>query len=286
MLPSFRKALLILVTGTKRSGTSMWMQVLVAAGLPWIGKEFLGRWDKSIRDANPEGFYESLFRRGVFFATNPDPKTGTFLFPRQCTHHAVKVFIPGLVRTDYAYIDRVVATIRPWRAYCASIQRLYDMEDRFLADLPPEEGPDGKTEQPLERALRHRSRLHPALEWWFENYDLIRDIATRRYPVNLVSYDKMLTDPAAVIPKVIDWIGKGDAETAIAAVKPDLRTQIEPEVEAPVDSEAIEVFDALHHEIAASQSLSPDLLEAMNALNARLEEEWLGGVPRERSAGD
>ena len=277
---------MILVTGTKRSGTSMWMQILTAAGLPWIGKEFLGRWETSIRDANPEGFYESIFRGGVFFATNPNPKTGDFLFPRQCTHHAVKVFIPGLIRTDYAYIHRVVATLRPWRAYCASIQRLYAMEDRYLADLPPEEGPDGKMEQPLERARRHRPSLHPALEWWFENYDLVRDIATRRYPVNLVSYDTMLADPSKVIPKVIDWIGQGAADAALAAVKPELRTQTDADVEAPVDQEAIDIFDALHEEIATSQSLSRQLLDAMNGLNVRLEDEWLGGRLRERRARD
>ncbi len=276
---------MILVTGTKRSGTSMWMQILAAAGLPWIGKEFLGRWDKSIRAANPEGFYESLFRRGVFFATNPDPRTGAFLFPKQCEGHAVKVFIPGLVRTDYAYIGRVVATLRPWRDYCTSIQRLYEMEDRFLAGLPPEEGPDGKVEQPLERALRQRPKIHPALEWWFENYDLIRDIATRRYPVNLVSYDTLLADPGAVIPKVLEWIGRGDAEAALKVVKPRLRTQVDSVVDAPVDDAAVEVFDALHREIADSQSLSRGLLEAMNALNSRLEEEWLGGEPRERTTG-
>jgi len=34
----------IVVTGTKRSGTSMWMQVLGAAGLPVVGDAFPADW--------------------------------------------------------------------------------------------------------------------------------------------------------------------------------------------------------------------------------------------------
>ena len=81
----------------------------------------------------------------------------------------------------------------------------------------------------------------------------------------------------------MDWAG--DAEAALEVVKPRLRTQVDSVADAPVDDAAVEVFDALHGEIAESQSLSRDLLEAMNALNSRLEDEWLGGEPRERTTG-
>ena len=112
---------MILVTGTKRSGTSMWMQILVAAGYPWIGEVFPARWSESIGAANPRGFFESPLRKGIYWATNPDPQTGRFLFPQATRRHLVKVFIPGLVRTDYAYLDRVVATMRPSRAKARSL---------------------------------------------------------------------------------------------------------------------------------------------------------------------
>ena len=49
---------MFIVTGTKRSGTSMWMQILIAAGLPIIGEAFPMRWEHTIKAANPEGFYE------------------------------------------------------------------------------------------------------------------------------------------------------------------------------------------------------------------------------------
>ena len=64
---------MIVVTGCKRSGTSLWMQILIAAGFPHIGKAFSKNWEKSIFEANPHGFYESIFRRGIHFMYNPHP---------------------------------------------------------------------------------------------------------------------------------------------------------------------------------------------------------------------
>ena len=54
---------MMIVTGTKRSGTSMWMQILIGAGYPIIGEAFPMRWEHTIKAANPEGFYESHLRR-------------------------------------------------------------------------------------------------------------------------------------------------------------------------------------------------------------------------------
>ena len=91
--------------------------------------------------------------------------------------HAIKVFIPGLVRSDLAFIHRVVGTIRPWREYTTSLRRLYDMEDAFLQEQPKKER---ALLSPYEMAVLQRGTLHPALEWWREKY-LIRNFATRRF---------------------------------------------------------------------------------------------------------
>ena len=75
---------MIFVSGTKRSGTSMWMQVLQAAGLPILGKAFPRNWGTGpLRDANPDGFYETLLRNGIYYATNPHPRTGKYFLPEQ-----------------------------------------------------------------------------------------------------------------------------------------------------------------------------------------------------------
>ncbi|MEN0065728.1 MAG: hypothetical protein AAGA48_26555, partial [Myxococcota bacterium] len=163
---------MIIVTGTKRSGTSMWMQVLRAAGYDVIGEDFPGTWGKSIRSCNPRGFFESRFRQGIFYATNPDPRTGRFLRPEPMERYVVKVFVPGLLRSDWAFLGPVLATMRPWREYTASLERLYQTEATW------QEASDelGERDSASERRVR-AGRLPAALEWWFENYELIRDVA-------------------------------------------------------------------------------------------------------------
>lgn len=261
---------MIIVTGTKRSGTSMWMQILGAAGLPLFGEAFPRDWGHTLRDANPEGFYESILRQGIYWRTNPHPRTGAYFFPEQVQRHAVKVFIPGLVRTDRAYIGRVIASMRPWREYCRSLRRLWAMEDAVLAERHP-----GRKPPP---------RLSPALEWWTESYMLIRDVAIRRYPVHLQSYDGLLEDPEGVLQRTFAWLGFGDATAAMAAVKPERRTQratatIGTHVgthadahddERELDAAVIEVFDRLYHTVHTGAPVGPELLAALNATQAVL----------------
>jgi len=252
---------MILVTGTKRSGTSMWMQILMAAGFPYIGEAFPGPWERTIGEANPRGFYESPLRKGIFWATNPDPETGLFLFPQATRRHLVKVFIPGLVCSDYAFLDRVVATMRPWRDYCASLARLYALED---ASTDPERRP------------AKRSPLPPAVEWWFENYELIRDFATRRYPINLVSYDRLLEDPERVVGGVVGWLGGGDVAAAAAAVEPSLRSTHGADApDVDLSPETLALFDALHEAVYREQGLPASLLTRLNEEQARMRERWL-----------
>ena len=104
---------MIVVTGAKRSGTSMWMQILVAGGYPYIGTAFPANWGEAIRDANPRGFYESKLSAGVYFRTNPDPQSGVYLHAEDSRTHALKIFAPGVVRSDIAFLDRVIVTMRP-----------------------------------------------------------------------------------------------------------------------------------------------------------------------------
>lgn len=276
---------MIIVTGTKRSGTSMWMQVFKAAGLPLIGEAYMGPWERSIKEANPRGFYESRFRNGIFYATNPDPKTGHFVPPQDSRLHVVKVFIPGLVRTDLAYTGRVLATVRDWRAYATSVKRLYEMEDRWLVN----EGVDPDTGiSRLEQARTSRPAVHPAVEWWFENYELIRDLVCRRYPFHLTTYEKVLADPDAQIRKVLTWVGAGDADAAIAAVAATLRTQEAREdlgpvlaEEAGLSAEEVEVFDAYFQAVHAAGHLPTALVTRMNALQHTMEERY-GKPSKER----
>lgn len=242
---------MIIVTGTKRSGTSMWMQILTAAGLPAFGEAFPRNWEATLKDANPDGFYESGLRQGIYWRTNPHPVTGAYFFPEQVERHVVKVFIPGLVKSDRAYIGSVLATVRHWREYESSLTRLYAIEEETRRKR------GGDTKEPL--------RMPLLLEWWSENYALLRDIVVRRYRVHVQSYDGLLRDPKQVITDTIAWLGHGDAAAGIAAVKPSNRTQSRDE-DAPssLDATLVEAFNLLYAAIDQRTGIDAGLIARLN----------------------
>ncbi|MCZ6807355.1 MAG: hypothetical protein O7F08_10405 [Deltaproteobacteria bacterium] len=267
---------MIIVTGTKRSGTSMWMQLLNAAGFPPIGNAFPRNWERTIKDANPAGFWESELRRGIYYKTNPDPKTGTYLFPEDTQRHAVKVFIPGLIRTDRAFIGRVVATVRPWRQYVRSLSRLYAIEGEAQREARK------KKESDLPDAVF----MSPVIEWWVENFSLFSDIVTRRYPFYMVAYESVLEDPDKTLRGVFDWLGDGDVKAAIRQVEPALRTQDSVAddstnaEEHDLEPEIVEVFDSLYEVVRNQEPLQQAFVDRLNDANQRLSER-IGTAVRE-----
>lgn len=227
------------------------MQVLQAGGVETIGAPFHKVWKETIEDANKRGFFETRLRRGIFYATNPDPETGRWLQPQKTRRVGIKVFIPGVVRSDVCFLSRVVASVRPFRQYAVSVGRLFAMERESLAKRI-ENGAPG----PLEH-------MDPILEWWLENFLLVRDITTRRYPVRLVSYEAMLEDPEKLCSKIFTFFECGDAATAAAAVHPEDRTQT-PEAVSGISHRHEEVFDEYHHRVKAAVPFDAAFLKKMN----------------------
>lgn len=253
---------MLIVTGTPRSGTSMWMQILVAAGFEAIGEAFPGDWRALMSSANPDGFWESQLLGGVYYRTNPHPLTGAFLFPDQTNFHAVKILVSGLVRSDLAYLDRVIGTVREWRQFAVSRGRLRELH-REQVGLEPHE------------AIL-RNELPAALEWWVDNYGLLRDVGTRRYAAHICSYQSLLDDPEASIAEVLGWLGRGDLARAIEVVRPERQTvrALDPRVPAlehpEVEAEDIEVFDELYDQIHRGRALSAAFLGKLNDTDVRL----------------
>lgn len=239
---------MIIVTGTKRSGTSLWMHVLASAGLPIIGERFPGGFGELLREANPDGFFESELVAGIHYRTNPHPLTGAYLAPDATRHHAVKVFIPGLLRSDVAFIDRCVATVRSWRQYVVSMRRMVELQGGA--------GPRAAV-------------LPPALEWWCNNYALIRDLAIRGYPVHVLSYDALLRDPGRVTTEVLAWIGHGEVEPAMAVVRPAAAPRepvavTDAELAEGIESRHLQVFDELFAAIDREQALGASFVTKLN----------------------
>jgi len=258
---------MIIVTGTKRSGTSMWMQILKAAGYPIVGEAFPRDWGDTIRAGNRLGFYESPLRRGIYYATNPDPISGEYLCPRATQRVGVKVFVPGLLRSDLRFVHKVIATLRPWREHRDSVERLYRMESqhreaqrsaRGLAPASP----------------RSPCMMSPALGWWSHNYALLRDAALRRYPMHLVSYGRVLERPRASLEAALAFLGAGDVARAAAQVHRDLRTQYAPRppaaAEEELDPDTIVLFDELYARVHEGVRIDAAFFARLDRLHARL----------------
>jgi hypothetical protein len=114
-------------------------------------------------------------------------------------------------------------------------------------------------------------RMPPWLEWWDENFSLMRDILVRRHSVHVQSYDGLLADPAKVITRLFEWLAEPDVDVAaaIAAVHPGNRTQHRPEVEG-VPASAAETFDELYRSVDEQHGLPRSLMERLNATQREL----------------
>jgi hypothetical protein len=246
----------IFISGTKRSGTSMWMQVLRAAGIPVLGEAFPRKWDQSpLRNANPDGFYESILRQGIYFATNPHPVTGIYFMPEDVEGYAVKVFVPGVIRSERAFITHLIANVRAWREYETSIERLFALED------------EGRN---LDESAEPPVRFPAALEWWMENFAMVRDVSLRKLPFRMQTYDDVITRPDQIVGAVLGWVGHGDIEAGIAAVKPEHRTQVDSGTSDTVEPALARVFDDLYAAVQAGKGFSRALLTTLNDTNQKL----------------
>jgi hypothetical protein len=241
---------LIFVTGTMRSGTSTWMRLLRAAGFPIVGEAFPAPWGEALRALNPRGFWESRFTSGVYWATNPHPLTGEYLFPEHCRDLVAKVFVSGLVKSDVAFVDRVLGTVRDVRSVAASIRRFREIE--AAAGLP---GPEAEA---------------PELQWWVDTFALIRDLATRRHAAHVVSLGALVRDPEREITIALRWLGRGDAAAAISEMSETLPGQSLPRTEPPYPREWVETWDELYARIDAGRDLDASFVRRLNALDGEI----------------
>jgi hypothetical protein len=190
---------------------------------------------------------------------------------------------PDVLRSERGYIEHVVANLRPWREYEASVNRLWKLED-----------------EAREPGFPAPPRFPPALEWWVENFSLVRDLHRRRWSGLLQTYPQVLADPERFIARALKAIGSGDLAKAVAAVKPENRTQrvvtsdsIEPELaiafddlygaveEGRIGDTLVDHLEATHRKLVPRlRKLQTDMAEQMWSLGLRPPPPYILGVPR------
>lgn len=250
---------MIVVSGTGRSGTSMWMQALAASGLPVIGEAFPLDWER-FSLANPRGYFESMLLGGIHSRSNPHPSSGIWLDPEQTRDVAVKIFLHGLPLSQHAFLDAVIVSVRHWRAYAGSVRRT-----TAIFGHDPNAGRD------------------PLLKWWFEHWDALQDALLRGYRCRFVSYESVLARPEVLLPEILDWAGVScDTAAAVGAVEPTLCTQSTATPVPGVSAEWAETFDAFYDHIHEGRAFGSAFVAEMSAFHQRL----LAELPEGRVALD
>lgn len=234
----------------------MWMQALVAAGVPHLGEAFPKDWgDSPLREANPEGFFEGPYVNGVFFGTNPLPD-GRYLQPKALAGTVAKVFVPGVLRTERAYIEGVIANVREWREYEASVTRLHELNAERLRQTDPDAHiPD---------------LLPPAIQWWVENFSLVRDASTRGYPLQLQTYRQVLEEPRGPLEDALALMGSENIDAALGTVDPSRRTKKELQSQS-VEPRMAQMFDDFYGQVATGQAFDSTFVRACVGLTRELE---------------
>lgn len=249
---------MIIVTGAQRSGTSAWMQALQAGGFPIIGEDFNAVTGPA-KAANVRGFYESKhLAGGVYWETNPTPD-GQYLDHRLTQHHALKLFFRGLIRTDMAYIDHVIWTVRPWREQELSLRRMFQMRHPTEGFLP------GTPYKPLP----------PGVHWFLSNWMILQNFAVRRFPIMLCPFDLLLKTPARPLSVVFEKIGAGDADKARRVIAPTLRTY-RGDAGANLDSPWADNFDWFYHALSEGDVHDPTFITDF----ARISKEIVGQLKK------
>ena len=108
-----------------------------------------------------------------------------------------------------------------------------------------------------------------------ENFALMRAISLRGYDYQLQTYDEVVAEPQRVIPEVLGRMKLPDAniEAAVAAVKPDNRTQDRDADQLASDSvpdELAETFDELYMVVKERRPVAGAFLKRLNDTNRAL----------------
>jgi hypothetical protein len=183
-----RSKMVIVVSGLPRSGTSMMMQMLAAAGLEPFSDD-----KRAADENNPKGYYEAEAVKRIARENDWVP---------QCEGHAVKIvaqlipYLPQRLNYRVIFMDR-------------SIDEILESQRKMLARLETRGG-DIESDRLAAVFKRHVQFAFKVLK-------------QHGVPVLTVSYAEAIADPTSLAERVAEFLGGDlDARAMAAAIDPKL----------------------------------------------------------------
>ena len=95
----------------------------------------------------------------------------------------------------------------------------------------------------------------------------------RGYPLQLQTYEQVLADPERYVGAAIDFLGEGDREAALAAIKPERRTRSgTPSSSLP--TALARSFDDLYEAVERGGPLSSTLMKQLEGVHREVMPRW------------
>jgi hypothetical protein len=201
-----------------------------------LGETIPTTWSVHAEEAVQPSFFGTLGDQGIFYKTNPDPYSQVYVEASEVEAVALQMKVNGVLRTERAYVGHVIASM------------------------------------PHFGSLRTEGDKLPAvLLWWNDYVGLLRDAATRRYPLRLVSEEALARAPEVTLRTVLAFADVPITEAAVSVA----RSLPEP---GPGDPEAgkdlpptvLDVFEELHRRVDQDEGFDRPFLERLYAVNQAL----------------
>jgi len=170
------------------------------------------------RDMNPDGFWEMAFTcSGIIY--RPAFRELMHSVRNGDETKICKVVSQGLTASDPAYIGRILYMLRHPRAVAKSQERLVRGFDII--------NPSGRVQNIFEGLVVHTPDMFinvtgQAARFLINNPDI---------PVHFFHFEKLIEDPGSVLKEMQEFVGTGDYDKGLGAVKPSLNRSKHEDIE-------------------------------------------------------
>ncbi len=231
---------MIVVTHTAYAHAAAFVEVLRAAGLPVLGEAIPAAWSEHAEEAVQPSFFATLGDQGIFYKTNPDPYSQVYLDAAEAEGFALAMKVNAVQRSERAFLGHVVAVMPHFARATA-------------ADASDED------------------ELAAVLLWWNDYVSLLRDAATRRYPLRLFSAEALARDPEATLGAVLGFAGAELTEAAVHATRAlPAPGEGRPGAASALPPTVLDVFEELHRRVDQDEGFDRPFLERLYAVNQAL----------------